>query len=287
MCVVVAKHFPDVGWVLAKNRDRNYSPTIKMVQTKRGGVERLYLYDMQTGYSEGINEHGLAIVSAAVSVKSDEKEGKKRSRTNGTSKDGKRIRDALLESTVKKAVDKLIETRIPGNTFITDGKVCYLLEAGYRDPDAKERGEYRHELVKCDPSKTYVRTNHGVLIPYLGYSLKDPKQKLKAQSSRTRYEVAHKEANSCKDPQELLNSIGVTPSKNPQMNPIRLAKKTEEDMLTTGQILIVPSHHTLTYRPTLSEVELDNYNKINGIASKTYFEIISNRQLTTFKDFVK
>jgi len=287
VCVVVAKHFPETGWVLAKNRDRNYSPTIKMVQTKRGGVERLYLYDLQTGYSEGINEHGLAIVSAAVSVKSDEKEGKKRSRTNGTSKDGKRIRDALLESTVKKAVDKLIATRIPGNTFITDGKVCYLLEAGYRDPDAKERGEYRHELVKCDPSKTYVRTNHGILLPYLGYNPKDPLQRDKAKSSRTRYDVAHKEADGCNDPQELLNSIGVTPSKNPQMNPIRLAKNSEEDMLTTGQILIIASQHTLTYRPTLSEVELDNYNKINGVSSKTYFEIISNRQLTTFKDFVK
>jgi len=288
VCVVVAKHFPETGWVLAKNRDRNYSPTIKMVQTKRGGVERLYLYDLQTGYSEGINEHGVAIVSAAVSVKSDEKEGKaKRSKVNGTSKDGKRIRQALLATTAKDALKSLIDSRIPGNTFITDGKTCYLLEAGYRNTDERERGEYRHEVVKCQVGKTYVRTNHGILLPYLGYNPKDPSQREKAKSSRTRYDVAHKEADGCNDPQELLNSIGVTPSKNPQMNPIRLAKNTPEDMLTTGQILIIASQHTLTYRPTLSEVELDNYNKINGVSSKTYFEIISNRQLTTFKDFVK
>ena len=287
MCVVVAKHFPEVGWVLAKNRDRNYSPKIKMVQTKKGGVERLYLYDLQTGYSEGINEHGLAIVSAAVSVKSDEKEGKQKSKANGTSRDGKRIRDALLERTADKALKKLIESRIPGNTFITDGKVCYLLEAGYRDTDSRERGEYKHEIIKCQPNKTYVRTNHGIAMPYLGYSMKRADQKKKALSSRSRYDIAHKEANNCKDPQELLNAIGVTPNSDPQMNPIRLKKNSPDDMLTTGQILIVPSQNTLTYRPTLSEVELDNYNKINGVKSNTYFEIISNRQLTTYKDFVK
>jgi len=109
LCVVVGKYFEGTGWVLAKNRDRNYLPTIKMVQTVRGGVERLYLYDKQTGYSEGINEHGLCIVSAAVSVKSDEKEGKvKKAAVNGTSPDGKRIRAALLEKTVDAAVKKLV-----------------------------------------------------------------------------------------------------------------------------------------------------------------------------------
>ena len=56
MCVVAARHFEGIGWVLAKNRDRNYEPVIKMVQTKAGGVERLYLYDLQTGYSEGLND---------------------------------------------------------------------------------------------------------------------------------------------------------------------------------------------------------------------------------------
>ena len=286
MCVVVSKYFDDTGWVLAKNRDRNYVPTIKMVQTLRDGVERLYLFDTQTGYSEGLNEFGVSIVSAAVSVKTDEKEGKtKKASVNGTSPDGKRIRSALLEKTVDAAVKKLIESKIPGNTFVTDGKQCILIEGGYHPEDSDQKN-YESRVVKCERNKTYVRTNHGVLLPFLGYSDKIPEQKDKRKSSVSRYDIAHKEANKCKDPQELLNSIGVTPSSNPQMNPIRLKKNKEEDMLTTGQILIVPSHSTLTYRPTISEIELDNYNKINGVKSKTYFEIISNRQLTTYKDFV-
>ena len=287
MCVVAAKHFPDIGWVLAKNRDRNYRPVIKMVQNKKEGVERLYLFDTQTGYSEGINEYGVAIVSAAVSVKTDEKEGKqKRDKANGTSPDGKRIRRALLEKTVDKAVKSLIDAKIPGNTFVTDGKVCYLIESGYKRED-EERKDFQHKIVKCDPKLTYVRTNHGVLLPFLGYSLNDPDQKKKRISSDSRYEIALKAGSKAKDPQELLNALGSTPKSNPQLNPIRLQKNDEKDMLTTGQILVIPAHHTLTYRPTLSEVELDNYNKINGVQSNTYFEIISNRQLVSFKDFVK
>lgn len=291
MCVVSAKYFDDVGWCLAKNRDRNYKPVIKMVQTVRGGVERLYLYDLQTGYSEGINEYGIAIISAAVAVKTDEKEGGKgkksgKDKANGTSPDGVRIRRALLSKTVDKALKSLIEHKIPGNTFVTDGKTCYLLESGYR-PEDTERTDYKYEVIECKKDKTYVRTNHGVMLPFLGYSSKNPDQKLKRKSSDSRYDIASKEVQKAEDPVDMLNKLGHTPSDNPQMNPIRLDKNAPEDMLTTGQILLVPDHRTLTYRPTISEVELDNYNKINGVKSKTYFEIISNRALATFKDFVK
>lgn len=289
MCVVAAKHFPEVGWVLAKNRDRNYEPVIKMVQTKTGGVERLYLYDLQTGYSEGINEYGISIISAAVAVKTDEKEGAKKGgkdKANGTSPDGRRIRKALLEKTVDKALKSLIDSKIPGNTFVTDGKTCYLLESGYKPTDT-ERVNYQHEVVKCNPKESYVRTNHGLMLTFLGYSKKIPDQVKKRESSESRLEAAQASVKKANDPQEFLNALGHTPHKNPQMNPIRLAKNDPTDMLTTGQILLIPSYHTLTYRPTLSEVELDNYNKINGVQSKTYFEIISNRQLITFKDFVK
>jgi len=287
MCVVVSKYFEGIGWVLAKNRDRNYEPTIKMVQRKDGGVERLYLFDLETGYSEGLNEYGISILSAATAVKSDEKEISQKKKANGTSRDGRRIRSALLQKTVDKALNTLIQSKLVGNTFITDGKTCYLLEAGYGSKEARTNDDYKHKVVKCSKDKAYSRTNHGVLIPELGYQSYPARNAYKRESSDSRYKIALENASRSKDPQELLNSIGVTPKSNPQLNPIRLKKNKPEDMLTTGQILLIPDHKTLTYRPTLSEVELDNYNKINGVKSNTYFEIISNRQLTTFKDFVK
>ena len=45
MCVVAAKHFKDTGWILVKNRDRNYPTEVKLVQSQRAGVERLFLRD--------------------------------------------------------------------------------------------------------------------------------------------------------------------------------------------------------------------------------------------------
>lgn len=256
-----------------------------MVQQKRGGVERLYLFDKQSGYSEGINEYGISIVSAAVSVKTDEKEGSKSNSTAPDSPDGKRIRSALLQKTVAGAVRSLIESKIPGNTFVTDGKTCVLIESGYaRDDD--ERTNYLMKKVQCNKNTVYVRTNHGITIP-TGYSSKIEGEEAKRKSSEKRRSYALKAAEKAKDPQELLNALGITPDKDPQMNPIRLVKNHHHDALTTGQLLIVPDHKTMTYRPTLSEIELDNYNKINGVKSNTYFEIISNRQLTTYKDFFK
>ena len=45
MCVVAAKHFKDTGWILVKNRDRNYPTEVKLVQSQRAGIERLFLRD--------------------------------------------------------------------------------------------------------------------------------------------------------------------------------------------------------------------------------------------------
>ena len=55
MCVVAAKHFKGHGWILVKNRDRNYPTEVKLVQSQRAGIERLFLRDTTTGYSEGLN----------------------------------------------------------------------------------------------------------------------------------------------------------------------------------------------------------------------------------------
>ena len=49
--------------------------------------------------------------------------------------------------------------------------------------------------------------------------------------------------------------------------------------------MLNPLEKVFTYRPTMSEVELSNYNKINQKESKTFFEIISNRELISFGSF--
>ena len=77
MCVVAVKYIKKYGWVGAKNRDRNYSTKIKVVNSNRDGIQRLFIDDQTTRWTEGVNEFGLSIISASFSVKSDEKEGEK------------------------------------------------------------------------------------------------------------------------------------------------------------------------------------------------------------------
>ena len=56
-----------------KNRDRNYTPQLKIYHTIRHGVEMVYFKDEHTGWIEGINEHGIGVANSALMVLWDEK----------------------------------------------------------------------------------------------------------------------------------------------------------------------------------------------------------------------
>ena len=145
MCIVCAKYFKDYGWVGVKNRDRNYIPQITIKQSYRNGVERMLLWDDKTKYTDGLNEHGVCILSAAVAVKKDEKEGSRNRAEDKQfySPDGKKIRKALYEDTIDKALEKCIEFELPGNTLIFDRERCILLEGGFEA--VREKSEYKYE----------------------------------------------------------------------------------------------------------------------------------------------
>jgi len=139
--------------------------------------------DERTKYTEGINEFGVAIVSASVTVKEDEAEGaaavnkgkldKKAKIKNRTyyAPDGLRIRTALFERTAAEAARKLIELEIPGNTIIADKDRCFLLEGAFVEND-----EYVYKIVEIPKEKIAVRTNHGIYLPWTGYSREIPEQ---------------------------------------------------------------------------------------------------------------
>lgn len=279
MCVVVAKYFDDVGWVLGKNRDRNYPTQIRMVQSNRLGVQRLYIDDTTTRWTEGVNEYGLSILSAAFAVKDDEKDGKKSGPRSSAfmSPDGKKIRTALLEKKIDKALAYLIESQLDGATFISDGKDCYLLEAAHQN---FERKDYYHKTIKLDPKKAYVRTNHGILLPKAGYQDGDsPNEKKNRESTLARYDAVHSQLDGIETPFGVLKALSHCPNKNTFLNPIRTGDPKKGDMVTTAQLLVVPKERTLYYRPLYSGIEIEAFHKLNGVESKTFFEVISNRKM--------
>ena len=295
MCVVAVKYFKGSGWIGVKNRDRNYQPTVQIVQSNRTGVQRLYLDDLKTRYTEGVNEFGLSILSASLSIKSDEKEADKVDGDDRDasymSPDGKDIRDALLTKSPMQAIRLLVERELAGCTFVFNEKDCYLLEGGFtiKKEDAKDKEVPRDYIYKILKITDYaVRTNHGVVLPQLGYKVDaaDPYFARARKSSEVRRKIALNGVKNCTDPLEMMNAISETPNKDAFMNPIRLGDTNKGDMVTTGQLMLVPVERTMHYRPMYSEVQF-KYSKLNGPDAKTFFEIISSKKLLGFKEHFK
>ena len=292
MSLIAAKFFPEKGWVLVKNRDRILKPTVKLRKSFRKNVERLYCWDDFTKYSEGINEFGVAIVSCNIARDEDDTEGAKAASDESTqrkprryySPDGLRIRTALFEKTVYDAARKLVELEIPGSTIIADRKTCFILEGAFtKDEDGIE--EYVYVIKEVPTTHVVVRTNHGILLPWAGYSLDNPEEKKLRLQSEARYKKALALVKGSQNADALLDAISDRSEKDPQLNPLRLDDK-KGAIRSTGQIVVCPKDMTLFYRPIWCETLFD-LESLNNKEEKTYFEIISSRKLLKLKDVLE
>ena len=279
MCVIAAKYFKDYGWVGVKNRDRTYKPNILIKKSHRDNIDRIYIWDENTRYTEGLNENGTSILNASFGRNSDygkgEKDEEDQIHAEGDdpdyySKDGKIIRTALLESTLKDTIRVLIDMELAGCCLIFDKDNCYVLEADYIND------KYKHKLRHIPKTETIVRTNHGILLPQAGFQRgsKHEKVALKRVSSELRKFIADKLLEFADDPEEMINTLLYQRSRNKQFN---LARMDFEDghVRTTGQLLIIPKYYTLFYRPVSSDIEYD----ANRRDSKLHFKLITNKNI--------
>ena len=151
--------------VLGKNRDRNYTPELKVVREMGGnGVELCYVVDQDTDWSEGMNSKGIGLVNSALFVKRDEKDFDKTKKNKAPSKDGIRIRHALSKDTLKEVVESLIgfDTGVKGHTLVSDGEKLVAIENTSRTkPKVKVHNIHKSPLV---------RSNHGIEHPEQGYT---------------------------------------------------------------------------------------------------------------------
>lgn len=161
-CIIVSKEVGD-KFILAKNRDRAYNPKIEIVHELIDGVEVVYLHDMITDWSEGMNALGLGVVNSALMVGNDEAEKKIVKKTGQPSKDGKKIRVTLSQKTLKDAIRAALVTDggINGHTFIsTPNHMVSIEKTSKHKPDVKLHNT-KHPIV---------RTNHGHIFTDAGYT---------------------------------------------------------------------------------------------------------------------
>lgn len=254
----MAKYLPNLGWIGVKNRDRGYRPAVNIRRSNLDGIERILLWDETTKYTEGLNEQGVAIISASMATISDEKSNtgtNEGTRSDYYSPDGKKIRQALRKKTCKDALETLIESHLTGHTLVFDAKSCFLLESGWRN------GQFVYKIEEINNDQQCVRTNHGVLLPWAGYQRipGDPSHSRKRVSSEVRKikaEIALSKSNTLK---EIIHSILDRSDSNPQLNPCRSDQR-EGYMTTTGQLILIPSRRMLYYRPIDSDLHLQVTN---------------------------
>lgn len=276
MCIVALKYFNTTGWVGVKNRDRNYKPLIYIRQSVRRGIERIFLWDDITKYTEGLNEFGVSILSASVDTKYDEKEGKisQHEEEDGQfySPDGKKIRTALFEKTPEDAIKSLKESNLPGHIIVFNKTKAYLIEAAFKKPGRNEK-DFVFKCNEVNKNNTIVRTNHGIWIPWSGYQ--EESKPYSRKSSEKRLEKVLNGIKHISDPHNLLDALSHTDEDDPQMNPLRLDTK-RKSLRTTGQIMLIPSELTLYYKPIWCEIQF-NFGRLDSTKTKTFFQILSSR----------
>ncbi len=178
--------------ILAKNRDRTYYPKLKIIREMINGLETCYMYDIDTDYSEGMNEKHIGIVNTTLQGKEDEKATKHTVKHKKLSADGHKIRIALGYSDPEKIVKSLdlFKRGLGGHTTIGYPK-------GYISIEKLKFGKPNIEHHTADD--IVVRTNHGIFYPDQGYQ-----SGLDRESSLSRAFHATNDAKEARDPLELL-----------------------------------------------------------------------------------
>lgn len=238
-CIIAGTEM-DHRTVLFKNRDRGYDARLKIVRMAYEGTEMLFVVDLDSGYLEGINEHGVGIVNTALQVAEDELEGIQevtKGKTAGKgpkrSKDGPKIFRALAQKSARNAVLELAKDLedgpIKGHTFVGQaGGGLYCLECS---------GDTEPVIKKLETGRINTRTNHGIVYPEAGYTEGDD-----YVSSVIRRWETQKRFQSIQKPEEMAWVLrNPLHEKNSPFNPVRDTEK----MRTTNQVMLDLDNLTL------------------------------------------
>jgi hypothetical protein len=150
MCIILYTKIKN-NFVLVKNRDKRYKPSIEIIHTLINGIEVAYLHDKHSTWIEGMNECGTAITNATLHIHDDKNTYMKHKHLKKS-----RIFDALGETDTKKILNILTHKNdktytLEGHTFAYMNGVCYHIK---NNPD--------HEYTVKKAKLNDVYTNHDM-----------------------------------------------------------------------------------------------------------------------------
>lgn len=243
MCTLIGKKFPRIGWIGVKNRDRPSPTRTQLLRDFQQGLEKVTLVDETTLWSEGMNSHGICVISSSLDVGGD-------SNRPHVSRDGQILSRALGEQTLDQVVTRLITEQIHGCVLAFDRDRMIVVE-----------GSPNHPVAQREVSEDWVvRTNHGVLIPSAGYQrYVDPIQTLRRISSQARLDIGKIVAESARSPADLILGLARPWTTNPQINTLRTPQAPSQ-VRTTEQLMMVPSKRQMFVRNVDGKFDFDQSN---------------------------
>ena len=223
-CIIVAGE-AEGDHVLAKSRDRNYHARVKIIRDLlEDGTEVVYFEDLDTGYAEGMNSHGLGVINSALSISEDENEVKGKVK----SEDGPRMVNALQYRDIDEAIKALVGHKggIKGHTFVGNPTSLYSIEMS---------SEHTPVITPLDPKTGFdVRTNHGFDHDGAGYT--PDRRPADYMSSKIRKAQAEVELADIDDFEALAPALAKQHfGKGSNDNMLRRVP-TEAGMVTTSQV---------------------------------------------------
>ena len=233
---VISRTFVDGCVVLAKNRDRMYSPELEVIHELVNGIEVVYMHDILTDWSEGMNSNGSGIVNASLSVVFDEKEGDlarshaSKGKSSKPSYDGLKIRKALSCKKLSETIRSIISYKgedykdvgVKGMTMVANPKNSFVIEM---------TSKHLPSISRIQADETAVRTNHGVEYPDAGYG-----EGIKRTSSKSRRAIAVNALGAIASPDEVLDTLSKQHTTDKFMNPYR--RDNSYNISTSSQVLL-------------------------------------------------
>lgn len=233
---VIARMPLDGNTILAKNRDRMYAPELEVVHELVNGVEVVYMHDVLTDWSEGMNSNGIGVLNASLSVAFDEAEGDlakdkaKKGKSGKPSYDGLKIRKALSASKLSQAVRSIISYRgedrkdvgVKGMTIVSSAKFGFVIEM---------TSKHLPIITRIGKDETVTRTNHGHAYSDAGYT-----GGLKKASSKSREDISLQTLKGVEDSDEVLDTLSKQHVTDKFMNPYR--RDNTFDISTSSQLLM-------------------------------------------------
>jgi hypothetical protein len=244
MSLIVCKYLQNYGFVGIKNDDKNYRAEMKIAKSKRGGLERLLVWDEISKYTEGMNECGVSILSCP-SVEKEEYRFVRNIHKSGKryySPPGFVVRKALLESNCYDAAKSILSSKIDGCTVIFDSTRCVVV-----DMNIENNKQHIRELNTYDPGFVFVN------------------------NSRHRENTCFNKIQYVNSTFDLLNSCSFCEENDDNS---LIIKKTNNFSINTyktiSQSMIVPSEKTLYYRSFYGKTLYDE-EMLNNRESKNLF----------------